>query len=85
MVFASTIQLIGIHQPPPFELTIRQKKYRYLDDSTDYSAMEREWKKIKKGSSMFHPIIVSFTVKPKNGTVMPIKYALYIARRERRT
>lgn len=83
MVYASLIALGSIHSPPPIELKIKGKKYGYLDDSSDYSAMERQLKLIKKQGE-FYAVIVSFTIKKQKEGTTPLKYALYIARRVRR-
>jgi hypothetical protein len=73
--------LKSIYQQPPFELSIKGKKYGYLDDSTDYHAMERQLNQIKK-QGQYYPIIVSFGIVPKGNTTV-IKYALYVAKRVR--
>ena len=80
MVYANIKTLKSIHTPPPFEMTIKGKKYGYLDDSTDFYAMDREQKQIKK-QGQYYPIIVSFGI-PKGETTI-IKYALYVSPRGR--
>ena len=81
MTYASMKVLKGIHTQPPFELSIKGKKYGYLDDSTDYHAMERQLNQIKK-QGQYYPIIVSFGVKSGGNTTV-LKYAIYVAKRMR--
>ena len=82
MVYASMKVLKGIHTQPPFEMIRKGKKYGYLDDSSDYHAMERMLNQIKK-QGQYYTIIVSFGVNTKGNTTA-IKYALYIAKRGRK-
>jgi hypothetical protein len=74
--------LPNLHTQPPFEITLKGKKYGYLDDSTDYHAMERELTRIKK-QKQGYPIIVSFGVYNANKKGTVLRYALYVAKRTR--
>jgi hypothetical protein len=80
-IYASIKTLKSIHSPPPIELKIKGKRYGYLDDSTDYHAMERELTQIKKQGTHY-AIIVTFPIKTKENAI-EIKYAIYVATRGR--